>query len=67
METVTVPRVVRLADLPSLAPGTTKNFWHQRSRFDLIPGQFRCGKRIMVDAEVFTNALRAGGVKPFQA
>lgn len=56
------PNLVHISKLPELVPGTTKNFWYQRSRLNVIPGQMRCGNLILVDLDVFFPALKAGKI-----
>ena len=57
-----VPQLVPIKKLSKLVPGTSNNFWYQRSRLDLIPGQQRCGRFVVVDLNVFSPALKAGEI-----
>jgi len=64
MQAIETPNVVPLSRLSELVPvpGRGKNFWYQRSRFDAIPGQFRVGRYVMIDLNVFFPALKAGEI-----
>ena len=57
-----VPKLVTLDELVNLVPGTTKNFWYQRSRLGRIPGQHKCGHFIVIDQDVFIAALLDGKI-----
>ncbi len=59
---VEVPRLAPLRQLAELVPGTSENFWYQRSRFGTIPGQQRCGRFVVIDLDVFFAALKAGKI-----
>ena len=59
---VDIPNLVSIRQLAELVPGTSQNFWYQRSRLGKIPGQQRCGRFVIVDLDVFFDALRAGKI-----
>ena len=61
-EMIEVPSLVPVRKLAELVPGTTANFWYQRSRFGLIPGQIKCGRYVVIDLDIFFAALRDGKV-----
>jgi len=56
------PNLVPISRLPELVPSTTMNFWYQRSRLGLIPGQVSCGRFIVVDLDDFFKALKDGRI-----
>ena len=45
------------------ATGTNQNFWYQRSRRGLIPGQRRIGRFLRIDSDVFYEALQKGEIR----
>jgi hypothetical protein len=56
------PNLVTIKQLAELVPNTTVNFWYQRSRLNLIAGQQRCGRFVVIDLDVFFAALKDGKI-----